>query len=118
VLQSAQKAGGLSRGGSRGGGRFGRGRAAGLVASRLLQNRGRNVMIKARVAPGSRNPSQLLPWLGRRNWEAGTSPFIRFGIQFYHAFPKPFCFGNADCIMWGMITLFIGGCTKLRQRGA
>jgi hypothetical protein len=23
---------------------------------------------------------------GRRNWEAGTSPFIRFGIQLYHAF--------------------------------
>ena len=43
----------------------------------------------------------IAPEVGRRNWEAGTSPFIRFGIQLYHAFLKPFCFGMAKCIMWG-----------------
>jgi type IV secretory pathway VirD2 relaxase len=49
ALQAAQKAGGISRGIGRGSSRFGRGRAASLAATRLLQARGRGAMVKARV---------------------------------------------------------------------
>ena len=49
ALQAAQKAGGISRGFSRKSSRFGRGRAASLAATRLLQARGRGAMVKARV---------------------------------------------------------------------
>ena len=48
ALQAAQKAGGISRGIGRSS-RFGRGRAASLAATRLLQARGRGAMVKARV---------------------------------------------------------------------
>lgn len=64
ALQSAQRAGGLSRGGARSGGSFGRGRAASLAATRLLQNRGRNVMIKARVVRQMRSPGTLRAHIG------------------------------------------------------
>ncbi|MCP3475597.1 DUF3363 domain-containing protein [Bradyrhizobium sp. CCGUVB1N3] len=60
ALQAAQKAGGLSRrAGGRGGGRFGRGRAATLSANRLLQERGRGAMVKARVVRRMRSPGSL-----------------------------------------------------------
>ena len=49
ALQAAQKAGGLSRAGQRRGSTFGRGRAASLAASRLLNNRARGAIVKARV---------------------------------------------------------------------
>jgi hypothetical protein len=38
------------------------------------------------ISPNSLSDSCCPEW-GRRNWEvSGTSPFIRFGIQLYHAF--------------------------------
>jgi type IV secretory pathway VirD2 relaxase len=65
ALQAAQKAGGLSRGASRNSGsRFGRGRAASLAASRLLQARGRGAMVKARVVRQMRSPGALRAHIG------------------------------------------------------
>jgi type IV secretory pathway VirD2 relaxase len=65
ALQAAQKAGGLSRGaGGRGGSRFGRGRAASLAASRMLQARGRGAMVKARVVRQMRSPGALRAHIG------------------------------------------------------
>jgi type IV secretory pathway VirD2 relaxase len=64
ALQAAQKAGGLSRasGASRSG--FGRGRAASLAASRMLQARGRGAMVKARVVRQIRSPGALRAHIG------------------------------------------------------
>ena len=65
VLQAAQKAGGLSRGAhGHGGSRFGRGRAASLAASRMLQARGRGAMVKARVVRLARSPGALRAHIG------------------------------------------------------
>jgi type IV secretory pathway VirD2 relaxase len=65
ALQAAQKAGGLSRGAHRNGGsRFGRGRAASLAASRLLQARSRGTMVKARVVRQMRSPGALRAHIG------------------------------------------------------
>jgi type IV secretory pathway VirD2 relaxase len=65
ALQAAQKAGGLSRGsGGRGGSRFGRGRAASVAASRMLQARGRGAMVKARVVRQMRSPGALRAHIG------------------------------------------------------
>lgn len=65
ALQAAQKAGGLSRGASRhSGSRFGRGRAASLAASRMLQARGRGAMVKARVVRQMRSPGALRAHIG------------------------------------------------------
>jgi len=65
ALQAAQKAGGLSRGTNRSGGsKFGRGRAASLAASRLLQARGRSAMVKARVVRQMRSPGALRAHIG------------------------------------------------------
>ena len=65
ALQAAQKAGGLSRGsGGRGGSMFGRGRAASLAASRMLQARGRGAMVKARVVRQTRSPGALRAHIG------------------------------------------------------
>jgi hypothetical protein len=65
ALQAAQKAGGLSRGSSgRGGSRFGRGRAASVAASRMLQARGRGAMVKARVVRQMRSPGALRAHIG------------------------------------------------------
>jgi len=65
ALQAAQKAGGLSRGVNRNGGsRFGRGRAASVAASRLLQARGRSAMVKARVVRQMRSPGALRAHIG------------------------------------------------------
>jgi hypothetical protein len=51
--------------------------------------------------------------------EAGTSPFIRFGIQLYHAFLITILLRHGQLHHAGMITfadaLFIGRCNKLRQ---
>ena len=58
ALQAAQKAGGVSRGCSSHGSGFGRGRAASLAASRLLQARSRNAMVKARVVRQMRSPGR------------------------------------------------------------
>jgi type IV secretory pathway VirD2 relaxase len=59
ALQAAQMAGGLKRAGQRRGGTFGRGRAASLAASRLLNNRARGAIIKARVVRRLRSPGAL-----------------------------------------------------------
>jgi type IV secretory pathway VirD2 relaxase len=64
ALQAAQKAGGVSRGCSSHGSRFGRGRAASLAASRLLQARSRNAMVKARVVRQMRSPGALRAHIG------------------------------------------------------
>ena len=62
--QAAQKAGGLSRGAASRGSRFGRGRAASLAASRVLQARGRGAMVKARVVRQMRSPGALRAHIG------------------------------------------------------
>jgi type IV secretory pathway VirD2 relaxase len=64
ALQSAQKAGGISRGGTGKGGRFGRGRAASLAATRLLDNRSRSAMVNARVVRRMRSPGALRAHIG------------------------------------------------------
>jgi len=64
VLQAAQKAGGLSRGSGSSSSRFGRGRAASLAASRMLQARGRGAMVKARVVRQMRSPGALRAHIG------------------------------------------------------
>ncbi|HVR58419.1 MAG TPA: DUF3363 domain-containing protein [Pseudolabrys sp.] len=64
ALRAAQKAGGLPRGGVKRGGSFGRGRAASLAASRLLNNRARGAMIKARVVRRMRSPGALRAHIG------------------------------------------------------
>jgi type IV secretory pathway VirD2 relaxase len=64
ALQAAQKAGGLSRGSTSRGSRFGRGRAASLAASRMLQSRGRGAMVKARVVRQMRSPGALRAHIG------------------------------------------------------
>ncbi|WP_024520615.1 DUF3363 domain-containing protein [Bradyrhizobium sp. Tv2a-2] len=72
ALQAAQKAGGLSRGASRAGGKFGRGRAASLAATRLLQNRSRSAMVKARVVRRMRSPGGLRAHIGYLQREGVT----------------------------------------------
>ena len=64
ALQAAQKAGGLSRGAGSRASRFGRGRAASLAASRMLQARGRGAMVKARVVRQMRSPGALRAHIG------------------------------------------------------
>lgn len=64
ALQAAQKAGGLSRGAGSRGGRFGRGRAASVAAARLLNNRARGAMVKARVVRRMRSPGALRAHVG------------------------------------------------------
>ncbi|MDA9495145.1 type VI secretion protein [Bradyrhizobium sp. CCBAU 11386] len=64
VLTAAQKAGGLSRSGVRRGSTFGRGRAASLAASRLLNNRARGAIVKARVVRRMRSPGALRAHIG------------------------------------------------------
>jgi type IV secretory pathway VirD2 relaxase len=59
ALRAAQKSGGLSRGGRTRDNRFGRGRAASLAASRLLNNRARGAIVKARVVRRMRSPGAL-----------------------------------------------------------
>jgi len=59
ALRAAQKSGGLSRGGPTRDSRFGRGRAASLAASRLLNNRARSAIVKARVVRRMRSPGAL-----------------------------------------------------------
>jgi hypothetical protein len=59
ALRAAQKAGGLPGSGSRRAGSFGRGRVASVAASRLLNNRARSAMIKARVVRRMRLPGAL-----------------------------------------------------------
>ena len=64
ALQAAQKAGGLSRNGQRRGSTFGRGRAASLAASRLLNSRARGAIVKARVVRQMRSPGALRAHIG------------------------------------------------------
>jgi type IV secretory pathway VirD2 relaxase len=64
ALQAAQKAGGLSRAGGKRGSTFGRGRAASLAASRLLGNRARGAIVKARVVRQVRSPGALRAHIG------------------------------------------------------
>jgi len=64
ALQAAQKAGGLSRGAGSPSSRFGRGRAASLAASRMLQARARAAMVKARVVRQMRSPGALRAHIG------------------------------------------------------
>ena len=64
ALQAAQKAGGLSRAGQRRGSTFGRGRAASLAASRLLNSRARGAIVKARVVRHLRSPGALRAHIG------------------------------------------------------
>jgi type IV secretory pathway VirD2 relaxase len=64
ALQAAQKAGGLSRGSDSRSSRFGRGRAASLAASRMLQARARGAMVKARVVRQMRSPGALRAHIG------------------------------------------------------
>ncbi|MGY3390219.1 type IV secretory pathway VirD2 relaxase [Bradyrhizobium sp. USDA 3311] len=64
ALTAAQKAGGLSRSGVRRGSTFGRGRAASLAASRLLNNRARGAIVKARVVRRMRSPGALRAHIG------------------------------------------------------
>lgn len=63
ALQAAQKAGGLSRA-QRRRSTFGRGRAASLAASRLLNNRARGAIVKARVVRQMRSPGALRAHIG------------------------------------------------------
>lgn len=64
ALRATQKAGGVPHSGVRRGGRFGRGRAASLAATRLLQARGRSAMVKARVVRRMRSPGALRAHIG------------------------------------------------------
>ncbi|HAR14449.1 DUF3363 domain-containing protein [Bradyrhizobium viridifuturi] len=64
ALRAAQKAGGLSHGGVRRSGSFGRGRAASVAAARLLNNRARGAMVKARVVRRMRSPGALRAHIG------------------------------------------------------
>ena len=64
ALQAAQKAGGLSHGSGGSSSRFGRGRAASLAASRMLQAPGRGAMVKARVVRQMRSPGALRAHIG------------------------------------------------------
>ena len=64
ALKAAQKAGGLSRGEHGAGSTFGRGRAASLAAARLLNNRARGAMVKARVVRRMRSPGALRAHIG------------------------------------------------------
>lgn len=64
ALQAAQKAGGLPRAGGRRGSTFGRGRAASLAASRLLNNRARGAIVKARVVRQMRSLGALRAHIG------------------------------------------------------
>ncbi|MGY4430906.1 type IV secretory pathway VirD2 relaxase [Bradyrhizobium sp. F1.13.1] len=64
ALKAAQKAGGLSRGSRSVGSKFGRGRAASLAATRLLNNRARSAMVKARVVRRMRSPGALRAHIG------------------------------------------------------
>jgi type IV secretory pathway VirD2 relaxase len=64
ALQAAQKAGGFSRRGATRSSTFGRGRAASLAASRLLNNRARGAVIKARVVRQMRSPGALRAHIG------------------------------------------------------
>jgi type IV secretory pathway VirD2 relaxase len=64
ALQATQKAGGFSRAGGRRGSTFGRGRAASLSASRLLNNRARGAIVKARVVRQMRSPGALRAHIG------------------------------------------------------
>src|SRR5215468_10435132 len=64
ALQAAQKAGGLSRASPRRRSTFGRGRAASLAASRLLGNRARGAIVKARVVRRLRSPGALRAHVG------------------------------------------------------
>ena len=64
ALRAAQKAGGLSHGGVRRSGSFGRGRAASIAAARLLTNRARGAMVKARVVRRTRSPGALRAHIG------------------------------------------------------
>lgn len=64
ALQAAHKAGGLPRAGGRRGSTFGRGRAASLAASRLLNNGARGAIVKARVVRQMRSPGALRAHIG------------------------------------------------------
>src|SRR6185437_2803223 len=64
ALQAAQKAGGVARAGGRRGSTFGRGRAASLAASRLLNNRARGAIVKARVVRQMRSRGALRAHIG------------------------------------------------------
>jgi type IV secretory pathway VirD2 relaxase len=64
ALRSAQKAGGLSHGVARRSGSFGSGRAASVAAARLLNNRARGAMVKARVVRRMRSPGALRAHIG------------------------------------------------------
>ncbi|MFC7695396.1 relaxase/mobilization nuclease domain-containing protein [Bradyrhizobium sp. GCM10028915] len=64
ALKAAQKAGGLSHGGRSHGSTFGRGRAASLAATRLLNNRARSAIVKARVVRRMRSPGALRAHIG------------------------------------------------------
>ena len=64
ALKAAQKSGGLSRGGPTRDSRFGRGRAASLAASRLLNDRARGAIVKARVVRRMRSPGALRAHVG------------------------------------------------------
>src|SRR3984893_3273511 len=64
ALQAEQKAGGFSRGRTKRGSTFGRGRAASLAASRLLNHRARGAIVKARVVRRMRSPGALRAHIG------------------------------------------------------
>ncbi len=64
ALKAAQKAGGYSRGRRSRASKFGRGRAASLAATRLLNSRARTAMIKARVVRRMRSPGALRAHVG------------------------------------------------------
>ena len=81
ALRAAQKSGGLSRGGPTRDSRFGRGRAASLAASRLLNNRARSAIVKARVVRRMRSPGAL---------RAHVSYLQRDGVNRDGAPGKPF----------------------------
>ncbi|KJC56911.1 hypothetical protein UP10_31830 [Bradyrhizobium sp. LTSPM299] len=71
-------------------------------------------------APGSRNSSQLLPWVGAKKLEAGTFPFVRFGIQVSDAFLTAILLRHGQLHHVAMYMFFdafsVGRCTKLRRR--
>lgn len=64
ALTATQKAGGFPGNRARRASKFGRGRAASLAAARLLQNRSRSAMVKARVVRRTRAPGALRAHVG------------------------------------------------------
>ena len=93
ALKATQKAGGFPRRGARSGRAFGRGRAASLAATRLLNDRARSAMVKARVVRRMRSPGALrahISYLQRDGVTRDGSPGKLFDAMGDDADGRPF----------------------------